>query len=546
MRNFEILGIVFILVCLVVSAIDYKPRGNVDMQDRYNITNIEYFCDGASCYNLATLANGSGGGVASSLNWTGLKNYPVECPNGTVIKQLNDSVTCINPTPGMVYVSNFPTVQQAITVAGVNGTVIFDPSGSPYVLSSALTFYNGQTIILHADIHTSAYIIMIDLAGLNGVNIIANGHTLDGGGAGWRGISSDSSTYDCHMRGVIHVKNTVMQGLYIQGKNMTFDTIFCSDIGNQSANNNMGDCVNFGSLSKALNCHVEKVISNNVTRHAVTFGSQVPEYCSVGRVMSYYPGGAHLAMESSYRGYVGYIYGIGARNALTYSPAPQQNYTGYPEIAIVGTSDENTIDFVHTEYPAGGDQDYTNAALRFSTGCELNIIRDFTSVNSSSHGIVLHTTAKYNYVGIRKITNCGYSGIWDGNTAQYNEFEGIGKGEISNCQKEGITVLGGSYIKKYTKIHGLHIHDNIQSGGGHYATAGISIDNEQTHLTIFNNVIENGTTSSQSIGIYSHASDSYDYIRIWGNDVSNEPTPYSLNSIGTNKTEAANLPAIGW
>ncbi|MCD6149001.1 hypothetical protein J7J18_06545 [bacterium] len=50
-------GLIF-LACLVF-AIDFTPYGNIDMQDYWNFTHVNYFCESdITCYNLSTLAAG--------------------------------------------------------------------------------------------------------------------------------------------------------------------------------------------------------------------------------------------------------------------------------------------------------------------------------------------------------------------------------------------------------------------------------------------------------------------------------------------------------
>ncbi|KKM65928.1 hypothetical protein LCGC14_1486300, partial [marine sediment metagenome] len=43
-----------------------------------------------------------------NLNWTYLQNYPVACPAGTFLTQLNDSVTCTAPVADDIDPGDFP------------------------------------------------------------------------------------------------------------------------------------------------------------------------------------------------------------------------------------------------------------------------------------------------------------------------------------------------------------------------------------------------------------------------------------------------------
>src|SRR3990167_10623480 len=68
-----------ILVAAFVSAVTWSPQGDIDLKSRYNILN------GTN----ATFIN-----IQGNLPWTNLSSYPVACPSGTYLTQLNDSITC--------------------------------------------------------------------------------------------------------------------------------------------------------------------------------------------------------------------------------------------------------------------------------------------------------------------------------------------------------------------------------------------------------------------------------------------------------------------
>ena len=80
MNKLKIAVIICILASIIlVSAADFTPQGNINLRGIYSVDNA----------TSITATNLSG-----NLNWNNLTDYPVACPSGSYLTQLDDSVTC--------------------------------------------------------------------------------------------------------------------------------------------------------------------------------------------------------------------------------------------------------------------------------------------------------------------------------------------------------------------------------------------------------------------------------------------------------------------
>ena len=113
---FKKIFLLFTLIFLAGSVLAWTPPANIDLQDYYNFTGA-YIINGTLYYgnasqmtgviatsNYSSFSNSStfwlDYAAASDLNnlitldWTNLTDYPVACPTGSAVTQLNDSITC--------------------------------------------------------------------------------------------------------------------------------------------------------------------------------------------------------------------------------------------------------------------------------------------------------------------------------------------------------------------------------------------------------------------------------------------------------------------
>jgi hypothetical protein len=146
-QKYAMIALTFLVIVLIVYAVDLKPRGNVDLQSRYNITDAVAYCDGATCYSLAELrSNGS----ASNMTWTGLYSYPAGCPSGYAITALGDTVTCSIIESSIDHNMRWIQADNGTDLVNMNdlynNTVLMLPEGT-YNISSTINLDSDNWIV---------------------------------------------------------------------------------------------------------------------------------------------------------------------------------------------------------------------------------------------------------------------------------------------------------------------------------------------------------------------------------------------------------------
>lgn len=518
---------------------------------------LKYGATAFAAAGLGSAATGAALGADTSVGNVGTTGSPVDVYIDEIRDHGGDVVVDIDDTGalswnrannfltvnGAEYASQHSSAQAAIDAAGVDGTVVFDAAGAPYSPGQGLSPYDGQTIFLEGNIEENSTGFIFDFNGITGATLVPNGNKIDGmnrSSGGQRGVVFRGGASDCSIDGVLRVSRFTSAGVeFRDATDCTAETVIGNDIGDYASNSNIGDTVNFGSNAQATECHVGTVISNSPARHAVAFGSQGPEECTVETVHSNSPGGAHLSLEYAVECSIGTVIGRGARDALNQS-GPEQDYSTYPEVALLAAggngSIDNTIETVDIRNPVGG----SGEGVGFGNSTDDNAVRDLISVGSAGNAIEVGRStgdAQGNHVGIRRIENAGNAGAVASN-APDTTFEGIGRGLITECSSNGVAV-----IDDRVDVRDLDCRANLQGGSGSaLADAGVVINQSVQSASFYNIVTADGSTGSQTIGIYDDG-DGADYVRFVGCDTHNSTTPWDVDSVGANSAKAANTPS---
>lgn len=86
-----LIGILIAAIALVSAAVYLEPWSQNQDADQHNVTNLDY----VQANNF--IGNYSGTyviGNDSTIDWLALDSYPVACPDGTYVTQINDSIIC--------------------------------------------------------------------------------------------------------------------------------------------------------------------------------------------------------------------------------------------------------------------------------------------------------------------------------------------------------------------------------------------------------------------------------------------------------------------
>ncbi|KKK59692.1 hypothetical protein LCGC14_3031850, partial [marine sediment metagenome] len=94
-----IVVLVMIIMVLGFTIAAIIPKDDWDLKNFYNIYNVKNMTVGT--------INVTGNSILN-LNWTYLQNYPIACPAGTFLTQLDDSVTCTAPVADDIDPGDFP------------------------------------------------------------------------------------------------------------------------------------------------------------------------------------------------------------------------------------------------------------------------------------------------------------------------------------------------------------------------------------------------------------------------------------------------------
>jgi hypothetical protein len=407
----------------------------------------------------------------------------ISSPNGNVDFQTDDisnvgeltaDSVSIEDLVGAKQVGQHNSIQAAIDAAGDGGTVVFDADGGPCTLTSEPAWYDGQTIILGADIlgdpSATDGADFFDFSGLSGVTLVPNGHTLDGqdrSGVWHHGVRTDSTTTDCHVEGVLRATQTNRFAVTIRGDNCTVDTVIGQNIGSYSENSNYGDVVYFES---GIGSSVERVISTRPARHAVTVAgndASAGDSDHIGFVYSDEPGGAHIAFEEAKRITVGHSIGYGAQYATQVS-SPQLTYSGYAAYTLINVTGAGTVECDITT--AKDINPYGTApSAAFGNDSNNNHIGMLQSDGAGGKGVYFSSgagTATGNVIDHALIRNAADTGIYNGRGENT-----VKSGLVEGCQNEGVRARSGDTLT----LGDVTVRNNAQSGGTRGAV-GISVE----------------------------------------------------------------------
>lgn len=422
-----------------------------------------------------------------------------------------------NSVNGAHQVSEYGSPQDAVDAAGTGGVVVFDAAfgGS---ISSEISWYDNQTVILKTDLEGGFAGQFFDFSGHTGIKLVPNGHELDGldrTGDTARGVDLSNAT-DCQIIGTLRVTRTERFAVDMKGtSDCTVGTVVGTQLGDRSNNNNYGDVVYLRGNDG--NNTVETVVGNDVSRHTLTFAGDDTNYAegnTIGQVNSVNSGGSHVSFEAGKDNHIGQVYGRGARQAATYS-SPGSTYNTYPEIAFLNNvtgSQSNTVESVTSVNPAG-----TGMGLGFGTEANNNKIGSFKSVNATGKAVEFsYSAGPATGNKIEKVEIVGASSIGVYNALGDNH---VANGLIKNCDEEGVRNRGDQLT-----VENLTVRNNAQNPSR--TATGIRAENGST-VVARNCIVEDTQgTSTQTNGFVT--ADSGTVLYVWDPDIENSPTAYNF------------------
>jgi len=136
--------IIGIILCVaLVMAATFTPQGNIDMKNSFSIVNIPFinsinftkfyndFISGNSTTNLRI--DSVNNSIADApKNWTSLQNYPVACPDGAFLTQINDAVTCTSIS--ISNYNNLTVIKMNVTNLTIGGHTLWENASGSLII----------------------------------------------------------------------------------------------------------------------------------------------------------------------------------------------------------------------------------------------------------------------------------------------------------------------------------------------------------------------------------------------------------------------------